>query len=136
MVRATETVFRRYQRFLTEAGISCRLAYCFLGYGILAQSNCPLGIALTLNKNFATSPFPVGTCIYGQVIKKRRENRVVRVDRRLLLGSAAELEEALFHSEDSSTLNTSFIERHNLSIRQGCAYLAVVHLAKLDELNS
>ena len=64
-----------------------------------------------------------GACIYGQVIKKRRENRVVRVDRRLLLGTQAELEEALFYSEDSSTLNTSFIERHNLTIRQGCSYL-------------
>ena len=64
-----------------------------------------------------------GICIYGQVIKKRRENRVVRVDRRLLLGTQAELDEALFHSEDSSTLNTSFVERHNLTIRQGCSYL-------------
>jgi len=64
-----------------------------------------------------------GICIYGQVIKKRRENRVVRVDRRLVLGTQAELEEALFHSEDSNTLNTSFIERHNLIIRQGCSYL-------------
>ncbi len=64
-----------------------------------------------------------GVCIYGQVIKKRRENRVVRVDRRLLLGTQAELEEALFYSEDSTTLNTSFIERHNLTIRQGCSYL-------------
>ncbi len=61
----------------------------------------------------------LGVCIYGQVIKKRRENRVVRVDRRLLLGTQGELEEALFHSEDSSTLNTSFVERHNLTIRQG-----------------
>ena len=65
----------------------------------------------------------LGVCIYGQVIKKRRENRVVKVDRRLLLGTPAELEEALFHSEDSSTLNTSFVERHNLTIRQGCSYL-------------
>ncbi|MDA2937685.1 hypothetical protein MYX75_05405 [Acidobacteria bacterium AH-259-A15] len=65
----------------------------------------------------------LGVCIYGQVIKKRRENLVVRVDRRLLLGTQAALEQALFHSEDSSTLNTSFIERHNLTIRQGCSYL-------------
>ena len=65
----------------------------------------------------------LGVCIYGQVIKKRRENRVIRVDRRLLLGTQAALEKALFHSEDSSTLNTSFIERHNLTIRQGCSYL-------------
>ena len=64
-----------------------------------------------------------GICIYGQVIKKRRDNRVVRVERRLLLGTEAELEEALLNSEDSSTLNTSFIERHNLTIRQGSGYL-------------
>ena len=48
---------------------------------------------------------------------------MVRVDRRLVIGTQAELEEALFHSEDSSTLNTSFIERHNLTNRQGCSYL-------------
>ena len=65
----------------------------------------------------------VGVCIFGQVIEKRRENRVVRVDRRLLLGTHAELEGALFHSEDSSTLNSSFVERHNLTIRQGSACL-------------
>jgi IS1 family transposase len=64
-----------------------------------------------------------GVCVYGQVIKKRRENRVIRVDRKLLLGTQAELEESLFHSEDSKTLNTSFVERHNLTIRQGCSYL-------------
>ena len=69
----------------------------------------------------------LGVCIYGQVIKKRRENRVVRVDRRLLLGTQGELEEALFHSEDSSTLNTSFVERHNLTIR-GCSYGCVEFL--------
>ena len=72
---------------------------------------------------WAVERFLTGVCICGQVIKKRRENRVVRVDRRLLLGTQAELEEALFHSEDSSTLNTSFIERHNLKLRQGCSYL-------------
>ena len=65
-----------------------------------------------------------GICIYGQVIKRRRENRVVRVDRRLLLGTQGELEKLLFHSEDSSTLNTRFIERHNLTLRQSSAYLA------------
>jgi transposase-like protein/IS1 family transposase len=65
----------------------------------------------------------VGACIFGQVIKKRRENRVVQVDRRLLPGTDAELKRSLLHSEDSSTLNTSFIERHNLTIRQGSAYL-------------
>ena len=63
------------------------------------------------------------TCIYGQVIKTRRENRVVAIDRKLLIGSREQLEHALFNSEDSDTLNTSFIERHNLTIRQGSSYL-------------
>ena len=43
---------------------------------------------------------------------------MVKVDRRLLLGTPAELEKALFHSEDFSTLNTSFVERHNLTVRR------------------
>ncbi len=72
---------------------------------------------------WAAKRFLPGIYIYGQVIKRRRENRVVHVDRRLLLGRRSDLEEALFHSEDSSTLNTAFIERHNLTIRQGCSYL-------------
>jgi hypothetical protein len=63
---------------------------------------------------WAVKKLPAGVCIYGQVIKTRRENRVIRVDRKLLLGMQTELEELLFHSEDSKTLNTSFVECHNL----------------------
>ncbi len=62
-------------------------------------------------------------CLYGQVLKTRRNDRIVKVERRALLGAALRFEEALTNSEDSSTLNTSFIERLNLSIRQGSAYL-------------
>lgn len=63
------------------------------------------------------------SCVYGQVIKTRRKDRVVRVDRKLIIGSQQRLDNALERSEDSSTLNTSFIERHNLTIRRGSAYL-------------
>jgi IS1 family transposase len=63
-------------------------------------------------------------CVHGQVIKKRRNDRVTRVERKLVIGSKERLEEALLRSEDSETLNTSFIERLNLSIRQACAYLS------------
>ena len=42
-------------------------------------------------------------CIYGQVIKTRRNNRVVRVERRLRIGTASRLEGALLESEDSET---------------------------------
>jgi len=62
-------------------------------------------------------------CLYAQVIKKRRKNHVINVERRLIIGSMQKMEQLLFESEDSSTINTSFIERLNLTIRQGCAYL-------------
>ena len=62
-------------------------------------------------------------CVYGQVIKKWKNNRVIKVEQRLKIGTSDQLTYALFHSVDSSTLNTSFIERLNLTIRRGCAYL-------------
>jgi len=62
--------------------------------------------------------------LYGQVLKTRRNDRIVKVERRELLGAAWRIEEALRNSEDSSTLNTSFIERLNLTIRQSLAYLS------------
>ena len=62
--------------------------------------------------------------LYAQVIKTRRHDRVVRVDRRAVIGAAWRFDEALTHSEDSSTVNTSFIERLNLTIRQRSAYLS------------
>ena len=62
-------------------------------------------------------------CVYGQVLKTRRNDRVVRVERRRRIGTAGRLKAALWESEDSETLNTSFVERLNLTIRHGSAYL-------------
>ena len=62
-------------------------------------------------------------CVYGQEIKTRRNDRVVRVERRVKIGTARRLQDALLTSEDSEHLNTSFVERLNLTIRQGSAYL-------------
>jgi IS1 family transposase len=62
------------------------------------------------------------TCVYGQVIKTRRNDRVIRVERRAVIG-AGRLELTLQDSEDSVNLNTSFVERLNLTIRQSSAYL-------------
>ena len=62
--------------------------------------------------------------LYGQVLKTRRHDRIVEVERRARMGAAWRFEAALTNSEDSSTLNTSFIERMNLTIRQGSAYLS------------
>ena len=49
---------------------------------------------------------------------------MVKVERRAVHGVAWRFEEVLNNSEYSSTLNTSFIERLNLTIRQSSAYLA------------
>jgi transposase-like protein/IS1 family transposase len=61
-------------------------------------------------------------CVYGQVIKMRRNDRVVKVERRTVIGTGR-LQQALQESEDSVKLNTSFVERLNLTIRQGSSYL-------------
>jgi transposase-like protein/IS1 family transposase len=63
-------------------------------------------------------------CVYGQVIKTRRNDRVIRVERKPLIG-AGRLRQALLDSEDSVKLNTSFVERLNLTLRQGSAYLGL-----------
>lgn len=62
-------------------------------------------------------------CVHAQVIKKIKQNRVERVGTKLVIGSKWRLDDALDESEDSGKLNTAFIERLNLTIRQGSAYL-------------
>ena len=77
--------------------------------------------------------------LYAQVIKTRRHDRVVRVERRAVIGAAWRFDEALTHSEDSSTVNTSFIERLNLTIRQSSAYLSrrtLSHARSTDTLDA
>ena len=75
--------------------------------------------------------------LYGQVLKMRRHDRIVQVERRERMGASWRFEEQLNNSEDSSTLNTSFIERMNLTIRQGSAYLSrrtLSHARSADKL--
>jgi hypothetical protein len=67
--------------------------------------------------------------LHAQVIKTRRNNRVIRVETKVAHGQDSRVSDALTASEDSTTLNTSFIERLNLTIRQGCAYLGRRSLA-------
>ena len=63
------------------------------------------------------------TCVLAQVIKKICRNRVVRIGSKQVVGPDWRLERALGKSEDSTKLNTAFIERLNLTIRRGSAYL-------------
>ncbi len=62
-------------------------------------------------------------CVYGQVMKTWRKDRITKVETKLVIGSKWRLQAALEESEDSHKLNTSFIERLNLTVRQGSAYL-------------
>ena len=62
-------------------------------------------------------------CALAQVIEKVKRNRVVRVGTKLIVGSEWRLAGALEESEDSTKLDTSLIERLNLTIRQGSAHL-------------
>ena len=75
--------------------------------------------------------------LYGQVIKKRRKDRVVKVQRKARTGAARRWGEFWRTSEDSRKLNTSYIERLNLTIRQGSAYLhrrTLSHARRVERL--
>jgi hypothetical protein len=65
------------------------------------------------------------------VIKTRRKDQVVRVERKGVI-RAGGWKQALRESEDSVTLNVSFFERLNLTIRRGSAYLGrrAIHPAR------
>ena len=45
-------------------------------------------------------------CLYAQIIKTRRNDRIIKVERRPVIGAAWRFESALLASEDSSTLNS------------------------------
>jgi IS1 family transposase len=57
--------------------------------------------------------------LYGQVQKRYRARRLVRVTRRMLCGTAERMRIALQSLGLSGCLNTAFIERLNLTVRQG-----------------
>ncbi len=56
--------------------------------------------------------------LYGQVVKHYRRRRLARVERRALLGSLDLLTAALRNSGGSGTIQTAFVERLNLTVRQ------------------
>jgi len=56
--------------------------------------------------------------VYAQVIKHQRRRKTVEVERRILWGDENNYRERLKSSGLSGKINTSFVERVNLSIRQ------------------
>lgn len=69
------------------------------------------------NLNNGVINFPDGLC-YAQVIKDFEKNKCTGVRKKIILGTPEEIENYLAKSEVSVQINTSFIERTNLTFRQ------------------
>jgi hypothetical protein len=65
----------------------------------------------------------VSNFVYAQVIKHQRKRKTVEVERRMLWGDENNYRERLKSAGLSGKINTSFVERINLSIRQCVAKL-------------
>jgi IS1 family transposase len=61
---------------------------------------------------------PPANLLYAQVVKRRERGRVVEVTTKVIFGSEEAIQECLLASDVSQTVNTSFVERHNLTCRQ------------------
>jgi hypothetical protein len=56
--------------------------------------------------------------LYAQVVKQRERGQVVAVSTKVIFGQAQRLEVCLQKSSTSQAINTSFVERQNLTLRQ------------------
>ena len=56
--------------------------------------------------------------LYAQVVKQRERGQVVAVTRKVVFGEQDALQHRLATSSASTTINTSFVERQNLTLRQ------------------
>lgn len=74
--------------------------------------------------------------LYGQVKKSYRRRKVVRVTRVMQCGTPENLRAALIRLGLSGRLNTAFVERVNLTLRQGVAALARRTWATAQEVPS
>lgn len=63
------------------------------------------------------------TFLYAQLKKIQRHRRLVRVERRMLCGELEHLKDGLKTLGLSGKINTAFIERLNLTLRQGVSFL-------------
>lgn len=61
---------------------------------------------------------PLADLLYAQVVKHREGGRVVEVSTRVVFGTPEAVAARLAHSPVSRTVNTSFVERDNLTQRQ------------------
>jgi IS1 family transposase/transposase-like protein len=79
---------------------------------------------------------PPSRLVYAQVVKEREGGKVVKVTKKLIFGTEARLQERLTASTLSRTVNTSFVERQNLTCRQSNGRLSRKVLAFSKDLSS
>lgn len=60
---------------------------------------------------------PPKELLYAQVVKRYKANRLAGITRKVVFGDPASLQEILQRSRTSHTINTSFVERNNATIR-------------------
>ena len=61
--------------------------------------------------------------LYAQVVKHRERGRVIAVTSKVVFGDPVVIQQRLAASTASTTINTSFVERENLTLRQHNRYL-------------
>ena len=61
---------------------------------------------------------------YAQVVKKREKGRAVSVETAIIFGDPKQVRKLLSASPTSKSINTSFVERNNLTMRQSSRRLA------------
>ena len=61
--------------------------------------------------------------LYGRVIKAYRRRKIFKVERRMQFGQLDDLQAALQHLGFTGSINTAFVERINLRLRQSLAAL-------------
>ena len=67
---------------------------------------------------------PPPELLYAQVVKKRKKGRVVSIETAVIFGDPEEVKKRLEVSPNSKNINTSFVERNNLTMRQSSRRLA------------
>ena len=60
---------------------------------------------------------PPDNLMYAQVVKTYKQNKLNKIDRRVVFGDPQKIEELLQSSVTSQKINTSFVERNNGTIR-------------------
>lgn len=105
----TSDELRHYERALLET------------YGIVQQVSKQTG-----KRGRPPNPklIPPPELRYAQVVKKRKKRRVVSVGTAIVFGDPEEVKKHLAASPTSKNINTSFVERNNLTMRQSSRRLA------------